>query len=251
MFLASFVLSFPIVYFTGDTTLLRFGVYYCTTLAFIGVSSAFVEAFIRNNEREQRARELLEKMKSIRQIQRDEESMSNNHDEEPDVPTGEDSDQKDVFFTCAPGVTVREMQCGDDFNLFVDNPDGTTELLVSIKDTTSQDCCEEAYIEYWQEIAGVVKQITMDIDKTWFLGRHVCSVESDEDFDMVKCTEIYSGTLITITFDGGDQLLAMPVNKHNGYYPHTFVVEINNTPTHICGGNQQHAHASGSGEAPH
>jgi hypothetical protein len=95
---------------------------------------------------------------------------------------------------------------GDNVNIFV---------IASVKDIDDQQCCEKASIKYvltdnedkWEET---------ELDPDDFIGAIVTGVEYDENKIQIQ-----------IHFQGRDTLIIIPENDHNGYYPHTFVIEFN------------------------
>ena len=135
-------------------------------------------------------------------------------------------------------VVSRFETCADEFILFVKKPSSDEDdkhdehnehQVASVTNTTSQQCCEHVSIKYTVtrrngDVECFDSYDDGDDDDTSllnnFINQHVSHIK--------LVTDEYEEGHIEILFASGDCLSVKPVNFHNGYYPHDFVLTVCN-----------------------
>ena len=130
-------------------------------------------------------------------------------------------------------VVSRFETCADEFILFVKKPSSdendkhdehNEHQVASVTNTTSQRCYERVSIKYTVTRRNGDDRCFHSCDDTSllndFINQHVYHIK--------VVTGKYEEGHIEILFASGDCLSVKPVNFHNGYYPHDFVLTVCN-----------------------
>lgn len=119
---------------------------------------------------------------------------------------------------------TRLFMAEDAFELWV----GDETPLVSVRDESDQNCCEHAFVHVWPKSAAACVGMDVVSVKYQLAGREGCPapdlVLEREEEEWGRCNNYEP--VITIGFASGEALHVAPVNNHNGYYPHTFIIAI-------------------------